>query len=163
MHILWQPRAYGKHLRFVSIDGITCWNMMSRFHMSLLLSHPSSDALFHLTISQVMEEAPGSYKNVDDVVDTCHAAGISKKMIRLRPVAVIKGVSTPPPHTHTHTPLAYLLWSARQSLNALSPQRPSRRCVDCPLLTVGFYILYILWLLHFPSAPREKSKRSWYS
>jgi tRNA-splicing ligase RtcB len=39
----------------------------------------------------VMEEAPESYKNVTDVVDTCHAAGISKKCIKLRPVAVIKG------------------------------------------------------------------------
>lgn len=39
----------------------------------------------------VMEEAPQSYKNVTDVVDTCHAAGISKKCIKLRPIAVIKG------------------------------------------------------------------------
>ena len=39
----------------------------------------------------VMEESPESYKNVCDVVDTCHAAGISKKAIKLRPVAVIKG------------------------------------------------------------------------
>ncbi|KAK2956258.1 putative RNA-splicing ligase RtcB like protein [Blattamonas nauphoetae] len=39
----------------------------------------------------VMEEAPESYKNVDDVVDTCHEAGISKKTVRLRPIAVIKG------------------------------------------------------------------------
>ena len=39
----------------------------------------------------VMEEAPESYKNVTDVVDTCHAAGISKKAIKLRPIGVIKG------------------------------------------------------------------------
>jgi len=39
----------------------------------------------------VMEEAPESYKNVTDVVDTCHAAGISSKAIKLRPIAVIKG------------------------------------------------------------------------
>jgi tRNA-splicing ligase RtcB len=39
----------------------------------------------------VMEEAPESYKNVTDVVDTCHAAGISKKVLKLKPVAVIKG------------------------------------------------------------------------
>ncbi len=32
----------------------------------------------------VMEEAPESYKNVTDVVDTCHAAGISKKTMKLR-------------------------------------------------------------------------------
>ena len=39
----------------------------------------------------VMEEAPESYKNVTDVVNTCHAAGISKKTMKLRPIAVIKG------------------------------------------------------------------------
>ena len=39
----------------------------------------------------VMEEAPESYKNVIDVVDTCHAAGISKRAVKLRPIAVIKG------------------------------------------------------------------------
>lgn len=39
----------------------------------------------------VMEEAPESYKNVTDVVNTCHAAGISKKTFKLKPIAVIKG------------------------------------------------------------------------
>ena len=39
----------------------------------------------------VMEEAPSSYKNVTDVVQTCHLAGISKKCVKLRPIAVIKG------------------------------------------------------------------------
>ena len=39
----------------------------------------------------VMEEAPESYKDVIDVVDTCAAAGISKKCVKLRPIAVIKG------------------------------------------------------------------------
>jgi len=39
----------------------------------------------------IMEEAPDSYKNVTDVVNTCHEAGISAKAFKLRPVAVIKG------------------------------------------------------------------------
>ncbi|GAB1609802.1 tRNA-splicing ligase RtcB homolog [Argonauta hians] len=39
----------------------------------------------------VMEEAPKSYKDVTDVVNTCHEAGISKKAIKLRPIGVIKG------------------------------------------------------------------------
>lgn len=39
----------------------------------------------------VMEEAPESYKDVTQVVDTCHEAGISKKAVKLRPLAVIKG------------------------------------------------------------------------
>merc|ERR1719320_35497 len=39
----------------------------------------------------VMEEAPESYKNVTEVVNTCHEAGISKKAVRLLPIAVVKG------------------------------------------------------------------------
>ena len=39
----------------------------------------------------VMEEAPESYKDVSEVVNTCHSAGISKKAIKLRPIAVVKG------------------------------------------------------------------------
>ncbi|KAF8821098.1 Dna segment, Chr 10, Wayne State University 52, expressed family protein [Cardiosporidium cionae] len=39
----------------------------------------------------VMEEAPESYKDVTEVVQTCHEAGISRKCVKLRPIAVIKG------------------------------------------------------------------------
>lgn len=39
----------------------------------------------------VMEEAPESYKDINSVVETCHQAKISKKCLRLRPIAVIKG------------------------------------------------------------------------
>ena len=39
----------------------------------------------------VMEEAPESYKNVTEVVNTCHMAGISNKAVKLRPIAVVKG------------------------------------------------------------------------
>ena len=37
------------------------------------------------------EEAPGAYKDVDEVIKTVSEAGIAKKVARLRPVAVIKG------------------------------------------------------------------------
>jgi len=37
------------------------------------------------------EEAPQAYKDVDAVVDIVHNAGIAKKVVRLRPAAVIKG------------------------------------------------------------------------
>jgi tRNA-splicing ligase RtcB len=37
------------------------------------------------------EEQPKAYKNVDDVVDVVHAAGLSKKVARMRPIGVIKG------------------------------------------------------------------------
>ena len=39
----------------------------------------------------VMEEAAESYKDVTEVVNTCHTVGISKKAFKLRPIAVIKG------------------------------------------------------------------------
>jgi tRNA-splicing ligase RtcB len=39
----------------------------------------------------IMEEAPESYKNVDDVVMSCQEAKLTNTAIRLRPVAVIKG------------------------------------------------------------------------
>jgi tRNA-splicing ligase RtcB len=37
------------------------------------------------------EEAPGAYKDVISVVDTVHDAGISTKVIKLKPMGVIKG------------------------------------------------------------------------
>mmetsp|Transcript_13657 Transcript_13657/g.27931 ORF Transcript_13657/g.27931 Transcript_13657/m.27931 type:complete len:537 (-) Transcript_13657:56-1666(-) len=39
----------------------------------------------------VMEEAPESYKDVTEVVNTCHEAGISLKVAKLKPIAVVKG------------------------------------------------------------------------
>ena len=39
----------------------------------------------------VTEEAPESYKDVIHVVDTCEYAGISRKVVKLRPIAVVKG------------------------------------------------------------------------
>jgi tRNA-splicing ligase RtcB len=43
------------------------------------------------SIGELAEEASESYKNVDDVVDSCVQAGISRKVVRLRPLSVIKG------------------------------------------------------------------------
>jgi tRNA-splicing ligase RtcB len=37
------------------------------------------------------EEQPNAYKNVDDVVEVVHAAGLSHKVARMRPIGVIKG------------------------------------------------------------------------
>lgn len=39
----------------------------------------------------VREEFPLAYKDVSQVVDVCHRAGISRKVARLRPLGVIKG------------------------------------------------------------------------
>ncbi len=39
----------------------------------------------------IAEEAPMAYKNIDDVVEVVHNSGLSKKVVRLKPLAVIKG------------------------------------------------------------------------
>ena len=39
----------------------------------------------------IAEEAPQAYKNIDEVVEVVHQAGLSKKVARLTPLAVIKG------------------------------------------------------------------------
>jgi tRNA-splicing ligase RtcB len=38
-----------------------------------------------------LEEAPWAYKDVENVVDVCHSAGIARKVARLRPIGVVKG------------------------------------------------------------------------
>ena len=39
----------------------------------------------------IAEEAPSAYKNVNDVVEVVHGAGLAKRVARLIPLAVIKG------------------------------------------------------------------------
>ena len=39
----------------------------------------------------VAEEAPGAYKDVDQVVDVMHNAGIIRKVVRVRPLICVKG------------------------------------------------------------------------
>jgi len=39
----------------------------------------------------VAEEQPDAYKNVNDVVEVVHQAGIASKVVRMRPIGVIKG------------------------------------------------------------------------
>ena len=39
----------------------------------------------------VAEEQPAAYKDVNEVVDVVHRAGIAKKVARMRPMGVIKG------------------------------------------------------------------------
>ena len=39
----------------------------------------------------VSEEAPGVYKDIDEVIKVTEKAGISKAVARLRPIGVIKG------------------------------------------------------------------------
>ncbi|HSW49714.1 MAG TPA: RtcB family protein, partial [Bryobacteraceae bacterium] len=39
----------------------------------------------------ILEEIPEAYKNVDEVVEVVHQAGLARKVARLRPMGVIKG------------------------------------------------------------------------
>jgi tRNA-splicing ligase RtcB (3'-phosphate/5'-hydroxy nucleic acid ligase) len=59
--------------------------------LSILLLSSQGIAIRVASPKLVMEEAPESYKDVCAVVDTCQAAGISNKVIKLRPIAVVKG------------------------------------------------------------------------
>jgi tRNA-splicing ligase RtcB len=43
------------------------------------------------SMAGLAEEAPQAYKDVDEVVAVAHGAGISKKVARTRPIAVVKG------------------------------------------------------------------------
>ncbi len=43
------------------------------------------------SLKGLAEEAPVAYKEVDNVVEVVHGAGIARKVARLRPLAVIKG------------------------------------------------------------------------
>jgi tRNA-splicing ligase RtcB len=39
----------------------------------------------------ILEEIPDAYKDVDEVIDVVHQAGLARKVARLRPLGVIKG------------------------------------------------------------------------
>lgn len=49
------------------------------------------DIVFNKPFRAVADEAPGAYKNIDDVIDTLEEIGITKRVVRLVPLAVIKG------------------------------------------------------------------------
>ena len=39
----------------------------------------------------ILEELPEAFKNVDEVIEVVHSAGLARKVARLRPMGVIKG------------------------------------------------------------------------
>ena len=39
----------------------------------------------------ILEELPDAYKDVDEVIEVVHSAGLARKVARLRPMGVIKG------------------------------------------------------------------------
>jgi len=82
--------------------GSTCHGAGRRMsRKAALRSQHSNEVLAKLTQQGIVvrsvgkktlaEEAPEAYKDVDEVVAVCHGAGISTRVARLRPLAVIKG------------------------------------------------------------------------
>ena len=43
------------------------------------------------SMADLAEEAPFAYKDIDQVIEVVHTAGIAKKVARLKPCVVIKG------------------------------------------------------------------------
>jgi tRNA-splicing ligase RtcB len=43
------------------------------------------------SLAVAAEEAPGAYKDVDEVVNATHKAGIARLVARLVPIGVVKG------------------------------------------------------------------------
>ena len=58
-------------------------------HCTSRCTRTSLERAMHRVLYPVVHHR--SYKDVNEVVDTCHAAGISSKCVKLRPIAVIKG------------------------------------------------------------------------
>jgi len=49
------------------------------------------EVVYNLPFHKIADEAPTAYKNIEDVVDTLVEAGITKKVVKLKPLAVVKG------------------------------------------------------------------------
>ena len=62
-------------------------------NLNVLLKELESKGIFVKASGRgtIVEEAPSAYKDVNDVVDVVHNAGISKRVCRMRPLGVIKG------------------------------------------------------------------------
>ena len=52
---------------------------------------PRASSRWRQSRKGLAEEQPKAYKNVDDVVEVVHEAGLSRKVARMRPIGVIKG------------------------------------------------------------------------
>jgi tRNA-splicing ligase RtcB len=64
-----------------------------RFWGETVSSQMAADGirLWAHSLRGIAEEAPGAYKNIEDVVSASTVAGITERVARLRPLAVIKG------------------------------------------------------------------------
>jgi tRNA-splicing ligase RtcB len=74
-------RTMSRHAAIKSLSGKEIINQLER--KGILVKCYS--------LRGIAEEAPQAYKNVDEVVEVVHNAGLSKKVAKLVPLAVIKG------------------------------------------------------------------------
>lgn len=70
--------------RSAALRGLTCQEVMQSLKARGIILKIETPKL-------VAEEAAEAYKDVSQVVQTCHDAGISKLCVRLRPIIVCKG------------------------------------------------------------------------
>jgi tRNA-splicing ligase RtcB len=64
-----------------------------QFRAQTLLDEMAQRGIYVRAISKrgLTEEAGAAYKDIDDVVDAVHRAGVSRKVVRLLPVGNVKG------------------------------------------------------------------------
>ncbi len=62
-----------------------------RFNVNKVREDLSSKGVSLYSSSNITEEAPGAYKDVDKVIEVVCSVGLSQKVARLRPLAVMKG------------------------------------------------------------------------
>lgn len=74
-------RAMSRHAAKRKVDGSELLHDLKRSGISVQAG----------SLGGLVEEAPCAYKDIESVVDVVQAAGIAKKVARLKPCAVIKG------------------------------------------------------------------------
>ena len=74
-------RAMSRHQAFEQWHGRQLIDQLA--NQGIVIRSPSSRG--------VAEEAPGAYKDVNVVVDAAEAAGLSRKVAKLKPMVCIKG------------------------------------------------------------------------
>ncbi|MBI5267635.1 MAG: RtcB family protein, partial [candidate division Zixibacteria bacterium] len=66
---------------------------MKQFPVERVMTHMKEQGIYLKAASKrgISEEAPGVYKNVDEVVEISDRAGIARKVARFKPIGVVKG------------------------------------------------------------------------
>ena len=66
---------------------------MRKYSVGQLLAELESKGIIIRSVSKkgLVEEAPGAYKDVREVVDVVHNSGLARKVARMKPLGVVKG------------------------------------------------------------------------